>query len=139
MSDCSDVKKVFVPSSPVATLPAEKPVSGIDITSKAAGKVCLFLSQEGKDTSQFGLRIKVKKDGCSGHSYDMELASLELAKQEGDKLFEKEGAWVMIEKTSYFFVIGSVLDYVEALTGSGFTLVNPNVKKTCSCGSSFAV
>lgn len=60
-------------------------------------------------------------------------------KEAGDKVFSHNGATIMIEKLSYLFVTGSRLDYVEALTGSGFNLVNPNVKKTCACGSSFAI
>jgi iron-sulfur cluster assembly protein len=137
MSDCGDVKKVFVASKVI-----EEPrpvVSGLDITPKAAEKIKLFLSQDGKPLNEFGLRIAVKKDGCSGFSYDMSLENLSVAKEAGDKCFEHEGANVMVEKTSYLFVIGSYLDYSEALTGSGFNLVNPNIKKTCSCGSSFSV
>ena len=56
-----------------------------------------------------------------------------------DKLFTKNGATVIVEKLSYMFVIGSQLDYQETLLASGFQLVNPNIKKSCSCGSSFAV
>ena len=46
---------------------------------------------------------------------------------------------VMVEKQSYIFVIGSQLDYVESLLMSGFELNNPNIKKSCSCGASFAI
>ena len=137
MSDCGDVKKVFVPASPVVL---ETPViKGIEITPKAADKIKLFLENEGKSSSEFGLRICVKKDGCSGLSYVMDLAEISKSKELEDKIFEKEGSFAMIEKTSYFYVTGSYLDYIEALTGSGFSLVNPNIKKTCSCGSSFSV
>ncbi len=137
MSDCGDVKKVFLPSKPVEAV--KTVISGIDITEKAAEKIKLFLSQDNKAVDQWGLRIAVKKDGCSGLSYDMTLELLDKAKELGDKCFEREGANVMIEKTSYIFVIASYLDYSEALTGSGFNLINPNIKKTCSCGSSFSV
>ncbi|MGE4170025.1 MAG: HesB/IscA family protein [Candidatus Margulisiibacteriota bacterium] len=138
MSDCGDVKKVFVATAPAPT-GVDKPISGIQISDKAAEKITLFLQNEGKSVADFGLRVAVKKDGCSGMSYDMALSDLETSKAQGDKIFEHNGAHVMIEKTSYFYVIGSVMDYVEALTGSGFTLTNPNIKKTCSCGSSFSV
>ena len=43
------------------------------------------------------------------------------------------------EKLSYLFVIGSKVDYHESLLASGFQLVNPNIKRSCSCGSSFSV
>ncbi len=118
---------------------SEAPAFGIKITDRAAEKIVLFVTNDDHSPTEWGLRITVKKDGCSGNSYDMKIATLEEGKAAEDKIFEHNGGLVMIEKTSYFFVTGSILDYVEALTGSGFNLVNPNIKKTCSCGSSFAV
>jgi iron-sulfur cluster assembly protein len=137
MSDCGEVKKVFVPSA-VATLP-EKPIIGVEISDIAAAKIALFLQNEGKSPDIFGLRIGVVKEGCSGKSYTMALDEIEPRREAGDKIFTHNGATIMIEKLSYMFVTGSRLEYVEALTGSGFNLVNPNVKKSCACGSSFAV
>lgn len=137
MSDCGDVKKVFVPT--VAVVEETPVIKGVEITAKAADKIKLFVQNEGKSSEQWGLKIAVKKDGCSGLSYVMDIAQIAPSREAGDKIFEKDGAFAMIEKTSYFYVTGSYLDYIEALTGSGFSLVNPNIKKTCSCGSSFAV
>ncbi len=138
MADCGDVKKVFVKGgATVEEAPA--PIKGIGITDKAADKIKLFLTNDGKDTQTHGLRVCVKKDGCSGLSYDMALSEVAPAREAGDKIFEKEGAFLIVEKTSYFYLVGSQLDFTEALTGSGFALSNPNIKKTCSCGSSFAV
>ena len=139
MSDCGDVKKVFVPTKETTQVLDKPTPKGLEIRAIAADKIKLFLKNDGKSPEAHALRISVKKDGCSGHSYDMSLSDLATAKAAGDKIFTHDGANVAIEKTSYIFVIGSYLDYVEALTGSGFTLINPNVKKTCSCGSSFAV
>ena len=34
---------------------------------------------------------------------------------------------------------GSQIDYVDALTGAGFQVNNPNVIAACGCGSSFRV
>ena len=138
MGDCGDVQKVFVATKD-EDAPRPAPVKGVQITPKAADKIRLFLENEGKSVADYGLRVSVTKDGCSGLSYQMSLSELEKSRQEGDKIFELEGSHLMIEKTSYFYVVGSTLDYTEALTGSGFTIGNPNVKKTCSCGSSFAV
>ena len=33
--------------------------------------------------------------------------------------------------------IGSIVDYVESINGSGFDIRNPNVKSSCGCGNSF--
>ena len=62
------------------------------------------------------------------NSYQMDLGEIDEAKANGDKLFEKNGATVIIEKLSYLFVIGSRLDYAESMFMSGFQLNNPNVK-----------
>lgn len=138
MSSCGDVKKVFVPSSKdqAATL---SPISGIEITDRAAEKIIFFCRSEKKDPAQFGLKIGIVKDGCSGKSYTMDLGVIATAKENNDKIFTHNGATVMIEKLSYLFVTGSQIDYQDTLLASGFQLVNPNIKKSCSCGSSFAV
>jgi len=141
MSDCGDVKKVFVKPDNSASTESEtnEKIIGIKIEPSAADKIKQFLIQDNKSPDEFGLFVKVVKDGCSGNSYIMDLKPLEGAKENGDKIFEKNGAYLVIEKTSYFFVAGSILSYKEALTGSGFSLDNPNIKRSCSCGSSFAV
>lgn len=138
MSDCGDVKKVFVtPKTPAQ--PLEAPPFGILISDIAAQKIKQFILADQNSPEEYGLYVAVVKDGCSGKSYDMKMAPIKEAIEKGDKLFQKDGANLVIEKSSYLFVTGSILDYTEALTGSGFVFNNPNIKKTCACGSSFAV
>lgn len=141
MSDCGDVRKVFVPDSKSKTEEGTTtPIKGVLISDVAAEKIKLFVTQDNKSLSEYGLWIGVKNDGCSGHSYDMSIKAISESTSKKDKLFTHEnGATVMVDLTSYFFVTGSILGYTEALTGSGFTLNNPNIKKSCSCGSSFSV
>jgi iron-sulfur cluster assembly protein len=139
VSDCGNVQKAFIPTQVQENSEPVKPVSGFQVSDKAAEKIKHFCSVEGHDPNEYGLKVSVVKDGCSGNSYTMALSSLALSKENGDKIFSHNGAYVMVEKLSYLFVIGSILDYKETLLASGFELVNPNVKKTCSCGSSFAV
>ena len=141
MSDCGDVKKVFVPANDEASKEAvkERRISGLDITDIAAEKIKHFCNVDGKSPEEYGLKISVVKDGCSGNSYAMDLAKISDSESAEDKIFSKNGATFMVEKLSYMFVIGSVLDYTETLLMSGFQIVNPNVKKSCSCGSSFSV
>lgn len=139
MTDCGNVQKAFIPTQVSEETPKPKPVIGFQISNKAAEKIKHFCSIEGHNPEEHGLKIGVVKDGCSGNSYTMNLAPLAPSKENGDKIFNHNGANVMVEKLSYLFVTGSILDYKESLLASGFELVNPNVKKTCSCGSSFAV
>ncbi len=137
MSDCGDVKKVFVKPDE-HTSPEVGAIKGLYIELVAAEKIKAFLLQDNKDPETHGLYIKVVNDGCSGKSYVMDLKALADAESDGDRLFQRDGGNVFVDKGSYLFVVGSILDYKEALTGSGFSLYNPNVKRSCSCGSSFS-
>lgn len=139
MSDCGNVKKVFVPTDEKTSSASLDPSLTFGATEVAIQKVRHFIDKDGKSTSTHGLRIQVVKDGCSGNSYDISLATLEEAKEKGDKLFQFDDVTLIVEKLSYMFVIGSQLDYVETLLMSGFQINNPNVKKQCSCGSSFSI
>ena len=136
---CGNVRKVFVPTKEKKVVITAKAVTGVGITEKAAAKILHFLTEDSKRKEEYGLRIAVTKDGCSGKSYTMDLAHIQDSLDQGDKFFKHNEATVLIEKTSYMFIIGSTLDYVETLLMSGFQLNNPNIKKTCSCGSSFSV
>ena len=56
-----------------------------------------------------------------------------------DRTFETDGVKVVVDEASLEFIGGSVLNYVESLGGSHFTLENPNATSSCGCGSSFSV
>ena len=139
MSDCGNVKKVFVPTDDKVTTPTVDPSLTFGATDVAVEKVRHFIQKDGKAIDTHGLRVQVVKDGCSGNSYDISLSTLAEAEEKGDKLFQFEDVTIIVEKLSYMFVIGSQLDYVETLLMSGFQINNPNVKKQCSCGSSFSI
>jgi iron-sulfur cluster assembly protein len=81
------------------------------------------------------LRLAVAGGGCSGMSYKMEFD----APRPADELFEFDGVTVAVDLKSYLYLNGIELDYVEGLLGAGFKFHNPNVKRSCSCGESFAV
>jgi iron-sulfur cluster assembly protein len=82
-----------------------------------------------------GLRVKVVGGGCSGLQYRMEID----AAKERDKVFERDGAKLIVDKKSFLYLNGSELDYADELMSAGFRLVNPNAKRTCGCGESFVV
>ena len=148
MNDCGNVQKVFVPvsdeinknkSTSQKKQKKKTPINSIDVTDLAVKKIKEFLKKDGKSSKEFGLKVTVVKDGCSGNSYIMDLSSIQTAIDNNDKIINLKGATLIIDKLSYLFVIGSTLDYVESLLMSGFQLINPNVKGSCSCGSSFRV
>jgi iron-sulfur cluster assembly protein len=87
------------------------------------------------DKPESGLRVKVVGGGCSGLQYRMEIDSA----KERDKVFERDGARLIVDKKIFLYLNGSELDYGEDLMAAGFRLVNPNAKRTCGCGESFVV
>ncbi len=106
----------------------------IDITENAATHVRDFTGKtQGEDVS---LRVAVKGGGCSGLTYDL---AVDGEPRDTDKVIEQRGVTVMIDKKSYIFLAGTVLDYSGGLNGKGFVFSNPNAKTTCGCGTSFSV
>jgi iron-sulfur cluster assembly protein len=105
----------------------------IEITETAATKIKALMAKQG--ISEGGLRVGVKGGGCSGLSYTF---AWEREARLGDEVFEgPEGAKIFIDRKSYLFLKGTVLDYDTALLTKGFVFNNPNAKQTCGCGSSF--
>jgi iron-sulfur cluster assembly protein len=105
----------------------------ISMTDQAARKIQALVAEKG--AADAGLRVKVVGGGCSGLSYKMDLDE----PRPGDKVFEHDGAKLVVDRKSFLYLNGTELDYKEELMTSGFTLRNPNIKRTCGCGSSFAV
>ena len=105
----------------------------INITDRAVEKIKKLLAAEKREGR--GLRIKVVEGGCSGLENKMDFD----APRAEDKVFEKDGAMVLVDMKSLPYLDGTELDYNEGLMQSGFVLQNPNVKWTCGCGTSFTV
>jgi iron-sulfur cluster assembly protein len=105
----------------------------ITLTQSAAKQIQTQLAKRGKG---LGLRVGVKKVGCSGFAYTFDYADEVRA---DDKLFEAHGAKVVIDADSLSFIEGSRLDFVKEGFKQVFKLENPNVDGTCGCGESFSV
>lgn len=107
-------------------IPGKSPVT---ITPRAAAQIArLMAGGEAK-----GLRIGVKKGGCAGMEYTMELAA-EVGP--ADEVVEQDGARVMIAPMAQMFLFGTEIDYESGLLDSGFRFNNPNVAEACGCGES---
>jgi iron-sulfur cluster assembly protein len=105
----------------------------IEISDNAVKKINALVAQQQKDGQ--GLRVKVVGGGCSGLSYKMDLD----VQRDGDRVFERDSAKVLVDRKSFIYLRGTELDYADGLMDSGFKLQNPNVKRSCGCGSSFSV
>jgi iron-sulfur cluster assembly protein len=105
----------------------------ITLSENAAAKIRNLLAAQQKEAS--GLRVKVVGGGCSGLQYKMDLD----VERPGDKVFGSEDAKLLVDRKSFLYLNGTELDYNEGLMQSGFSLHNPNVKRSCGCGASFTV
>ena len=93
------------------------------------------LMTENPEYRDKGLRIFVETGGCAGMQYGMEFDD---AKQ-GDRRIEQDGVEVLIDPYSADILTDATVDYLDGLTGAGFKITNPNVVRSCGCGSSFEV
>ncbi len=103
--------------------------SPLKLTPAAERQIARILEREGG----FALRIGVKKGGCAGMEYTMEVVA-----EAGphDELVEQGAARVLIAPMAQMFLLGATIDYEIGLLESGFRFRNPNVIETCGCGES---
>jgi iron-sulfur cluster insertion protein len=107
----------------------------IEITDSAKIKIIDLLSEENDPTLK--LRTFVQGGGCSGFQY-----GFTFDQEQNDDDFEfslNEHHKVLIDSMSMQYLQGAVIDYKEDLSGSSFSIKNPNAETTCGCGSSFSI
>lgn len=104
----------------------------INLTTTAAERVRGFLQKEGG----VGLRLGVRKTGCSGWAYTVDLAREVDA---ADIVFEDDGVKIVVAPDDLNFLDGSEIDFVSEGLGTSFRFNNPNVSGECGCGESFTI
>ena len=105
----------------------------LTLTESAAKQIRNQLAKRGKG---LGLRVGVKKVGCSGFAYTFDYAD---EVREGDQTFEAHDAKVLVDADSLSFLDGSRVDFVKEGLKQMFKFDNPNVDSTCGCGESFSL
>lgn len=106
----------------------------IALTENAAAKVKELIASRPHTTD--GLRVGVRGGGCSGFTYFLEFAETQ---GEDDRAIESFGVKLFVDRKSFLYLMGTEVDYVDGLGGSGFKFQNPNARRTCGCGESFSV
>ena len=106
----------------------------ITITENAASYIRSVLDDKTvAGQAPLGLRISIKKGGCSGSEYDFQYAS---AKHPFDEEVKQHGITVFIDPAAFLQILGSTMDYEEDLFASKLTFSNPNEEGRCGCGKS---
>jgi iron-sulfur cluster assembly accessory protein len=105
----------------------------IHVSPTAASKINELLAEENKEGS--GLRVFVQGGGCSGFQYGL---MIEETGSDTDQVFESNGVKLYVDPISVRYLGGAEVDFLDTVTGGGFTIKNPNATSTCGCGQSFS-
>lgn len=105
----------------------------IELTEAAADRVRAHLHKRG---SGVGLRLGIKKTGCSGFAYVVNYAD-EIGPS--DAVFDARGIKIIVDAASLPLIDGTVVDFVKQGLNEAFKFQNPKAKGECGCGESFSV
>ena len=108
----------------------------IQVSETAKQKVINLMTEEGFNASTDFVRVGVKSGGCSGLSYELDFDN---KIGETDKVFEDNDVRIIVDKKSFLYLVGTILEYSGGLNGKGFVFNNPNAQRTCGCGESFSL
>lgn len=101
------------------------------LTDAAADRVREIVENAGNTAA--GLRVGVKKGGCAGMEYSMDLVEEASA---GDDMIEDKGVTLFVDPSAVLFLLGTEMDYEVTKFRSGFVFRNPNEVSACGCGES---
>ncbi len=101
------------------------------ISDAAAERVKQIVASSGPEAK--GVRVGIKKGGCAGMEYTIDLVTEPNAK---DDLIEHAGASVWVDPSAVLYLLGTEMDFEVTKMRSGFTFINPNQTSACGCGES---
>ena len=104
----------------------------ITLTSTATERIKSFLQRDGG----IGLRLGVRKTGCSGWAYTVDIAE---SIKDDDAVFDTNGVKVVVSHESLGYIDGSEVDFVSEGLNREFRFRNPNAQEECGCGESFTI
>ena len=108
-------------------------IMAITLTESAARHIRKQLEKRGRGV---GLRLGVKRVGCSGLAYTMDYAD---QVNSSDVVFESHDAKVVVDQEALAYLDGTRVDFRREGLSESFKFDNPNVSATCGCGESFSV
>lgn len=108
----------------------------IKVSDTAKSKITQLMTDDGYNIASDFVRVGVKSGGCSGLSYEL---TFDKNKSENDTLIEDTPVKIIVDKKSFLYLAGTILEYSGGLNGKGFVFNNPNANRTCGCGESFSL
>lgn len=106
----------------------------VSMTEAAVQHIRKMLTQS---DSKKGVRLGVKKSGCSGFKYDIEF--VEQAEDTDQAIKIANDVTLFIAEDAKAYVRGTVIDFTKEGLNSTIKFNNPNAKDLCGCGESFSV
>jgi iron-sulfur cluster assembly protein len=105
----------------------------ITLTESAARQVTAYITARGEGV---GLRLGVKRTGCSGFAYVVDVAD---HIGNDDVLVENRGIQIVVNSEHAPLLEGTEIDFVRQGLNNSFRFRNPNASGECGCGESFSV
>ena len=106
----------------------------VSLTEAAASRARTLIESAGRPVA--GLRIGVRKGGCAGMSYTMDLVP---DIEPGDEVVEDQGVKILISPKDVMLLLGMRLDFAVNKLEATFTFQNPNQTGACGCGESVSI
>ncbi len=106
------------------------------LTENALKRARAFIGSPGSAAAGVGLRIGIRRTGCSGMAYVVSVAESVMPE---DVVFEQAGVKVVVDRTALDVIDGTEVDFVREGLNEAFRFRNPKAKGECGCGESFSV
>jgi len=106
----------------------------VSVTERAAERVREILANAQRPAE--GIRIGVKKGGCAGMEYTVDLVT---EAQPADDVVDLGGAKVFVNPQATLFLLGTEMDFEATKLRTGFVFRNPNQTSACGCGESVEI
>jgi iron-sulfur cluster assembly protein len=103
----------------------------LSVTDAAASRIREIVARADKPVA--GVRLGIKKGGCAGMTYTMDVAE---TVGKGDEVVDANGVRVLIDPAAVLFLFGTEMDFTVDKLSARFVFRNPNETSACGCGES---
>src|SRR5690606_41745457 len=103
----------------------------IKVSETAKQRVVTLMTEEGFDANRDYVRVGVKSGGCSGLSYELRF---DRTTADTDKVFEDNAVRIGVDKKSFLYLVGTVLEYSGGRNAKGVVFNAPKGQRTCAWG-----